>query len=251
MILINKKKTTEEFILQAKEIHGEKYNYSKANYINAKENVIIICSIHGEFLQSPSNHLQGRGCEKCSYEIRAKNNILGIENFTDKAKIVHKNFYNYDSSEYIDSHTKMIITCPIHGDFYQLPTHHLNGHGCQDCNLKRRSGSGHHNYNPLLTEDERIFGRNISHNNGFTYNNWRKSIYEKYNYSCDICLKSHCKINAHHLDGYHWCKERRFDITNGVALCEDCHKEFHLIYGKKNNTESQYIEFRQKLSEFQ
>ena len=52
-------------------------------------------------------------------------------------------------------------------------------------------------------------------------------------------------MNSHHLDGYDWCKERRIDINNGVCLCENCHKEFHKIYGYGNNTKEQYIEFKE------
>lgn len=50
-------------------------------------------------------------------------------------------------------------------------------------------------------------------------------------------------INAHHKDGYHWCKDKRYDINNGVCLCQKCHKEFHSIYGIKNNTEIQWLRF--------
>ena len=60
-----KKKTTEEFIKEAKEINGNKYDYSKVVYVNQLTEVCIICPIHGEFWQKPKNHLKGRGCPKC------------------------------------------------------------------------------------------------------------------------------------------------------------------------------------------
>lgn len=63
-----KKLTTEEFIKKAVEIHGDKYDYSNVHYVNAKTKVKIICTIHGEFLQEPSNHLQGQGCKACRYD---------------------------------------------------------------------------------------------------------------------------------------------------------------------------------------
>ena len=56
---------TAEFIEKAKLIYGEEYNYSKVNYSTNYKNIIIICKYHGEFLQKPSNHLNGSGCYKC------------------------------------------------------------------------------------------------------------------------------------------------------------------------------------------
>jgi hypothetical protein len=58
-------KTTEEFVKQAKKIHGNKYDYSKVDYKSALNKIIIICSLHGEFLQKATSHLSGNGCPKC------------------------------------------------------------------------------------------------------------------------------------------------------------------------------------------
>ena len=65
------KLTTEEFIKRAREVHGDKYDYSKVEYVNALTPVVIICPKHGEFLQRPSHHTDGRGCKKCATEITA------------------------------------------------------------------------------------------------------------------------------------------------------------------------------------
>ena len=67
-----------------------------------------------------------------------------------------------------------------------------------------------------------------------------------WNCKCDCCGKRGGKLESHHKDGYNWCRERRMDTTNGVCLCETCHKEFHKQYGKGNNTEAQYIEFKEE-----
>ena len=58
----NKKKTKEQFIEEAYKVHGNKYDYSKVEYINSKTKVCIICPIHGEFLKTPNKHLLGQGC---------------------------------------------------------------------------------------------------------------------------------------------------------------------------------------------
>lgn len=102
-------------------------------------------------------------------------------------------------------------------------------------------GKNNPNYNHLLTKEERLANRYISE-----YNEWVKNIYSRDNYKCRLC-NSKNKINAHHLDGYHWCKERRFDISNGITLCYNCHINFHKIYGHKNNTERQFNEYEDQL----
>lgn len=60
------KKTRDEFITDAVKIHGEKYDYSKVEYVNAHTKVCIICKKHGEFYQRPNDHLNGEGCPKCN-----------------------------------------------------------------------------------------------------------------------------------------------------------------------------------------
>jgi len=60
-------KTNEDFIKEATILHNGRYNYSKTNYINAFEKVIITCPIHGDFTQKPNGHLSGRGCPVCKY----------------------------------------------------------------------------------------------------------------------------------------------------------------------------------------
>jgi len=62
---MSRKLTTEEFIERAKKIHGDKYDYSEVNYINAKIKVEIICKIHGHFFKNPFDHLSGQGCPLC------------------------------------------------------------------------------------------------------------------------------------------------------------------------------------------
>ena len=56
------KLSTEEFIKRAREVHCDKYNYSKVDYVNSKTKICIICPEHGEFWQTPSMHFYGQGC---------------------------------------------------------------------------------------------------------------------------------------------------------------------------------------------
>ena len=128
------KKTTEEFIIQAKQIHGDKYDYSKVNYQGNKKPIIIICPKHGEFIQTPLYHLQGHGCQKCYYEKGGISRRIGTEKFIEKAKEIHGNKYNYNKVNYVNSKTKVIITCPKHGDFLMTPSKHVSSkQGCPIC----------------------------------------------------------------------------------------------------------------------
>lgn len=132
---MSKKLTTKEFIERAKNVHGDKYDYSKVNYINCEEKVCIICPIHGEFWQIAKTHLKGGGCYLCGIEKVASKKRLGIKTFIEKAKIVHGDKYDYSKTEYLNSQTPIIITCPIHGEFTMRPNDHLQGQGCPKCKL--------------------------------------------------------------------------------------------------------------------
>lgn len=120
--------TTESYIVKAKEKHGNKYDYSIVEYKNTHTKVSIICPVHGIFLQLAGAHLQGVGCPKC-----AKNVPQTTEEFILRAKKVHGDKYTYEHTIYKNNHTKVIITCPKHGDFSILPPHFLKGIGCSLC----------------------------------------------------------------------------------------------------------------------
>ena len=79
-------KITQDFINKAKLIHGDKYDYSKVDYKKSKEKVIIICSEHGEFEQTPKNHLENKSCLKCSVKIKSQNLKLSTQDFINKIK---------------------------------------------------------------------------------------------------------------------------------------------------------------------
>ena len=126
-----KKMTTEDFILKAREVHGDKYNYSKVEFVNLTTKVCIICPEHGEFWQTPSNHLQGKGCRKC----KMPNYNMTTEDFVKKSKEKYGDKYDYSKVNYINSNTKVCIICPTHGEFWKSPMEFLNGSGCPKCSL--------------------------------------------------------------------------------------------------------------------
>ena len=122
------KKSTEEFIEEARKVHGDKYDYSKVNYVTNHTKACIICPEHGEFWQSPLNHLHNHGCPMCS-----KTSKSNTEDFINKSLEINGNKYDYSKTNYVTSHTKVCITCEKHGDFWIFPFDHLRNQGCPKC----------------------------------------------------------------------------------------------------------------------
>lgn len=126
-------KTTTQFIEEAKEVHGDKYDYSKVEYKGGNDKVKIFCQSHGEFLQDPSGHLQGHGCLKCGKREMADKRTKTTEQFIFEANLTHNHRYLYEQSDYVKGTKKIIIGCPIHGKFKQTPNNHIKGQGCSKC----------------------------------------------------------------------------------------------------------------------
>lgn len=121
------RKTLEEFIKDAQVVHGNKYNYSKVIYVNCKEKIIIDCDTHGEFIQSPKEHIKGQGCPKCIGKYKTP------EEYIFESLKVHGDVYDYSRTVYEKRDKKVIIICKVHGEFLQRPYVHLRGDGCAKC----------------------------------------------------------------------------------------------------------------------
>lgn len=137
--LFMRKLTTNKFIEKSLLIHNNKYDYSKVEYKNSHFKVIIICKIHGEFLQKPHTHLNGQGCNICG-----GSKPTTQKEFIIKANQVHDFKYNYSKFIYINNKTKGIIICPKHGEFLQMAISHLLGSNCIKCVNENRGWNNIH-----------------------------------------------------------------------------------------------------------
>lgn len=132
-----KKKTREQFIKDAKKVHGDKYDYSKVEYKGCRNKVCIICPKHGEFWQKPSLHLGGMGCLKCGNENKLHPKKYTTDKWIKKAKEVHRDKYDYSKVEYVSPYDYVTIICPKHGEFLQKAYYHLSGNGCPKCGYEK------------------------------------------------------------------------------------------------------------------
>lgn len=139
MLIYMKKKSQKQFIEEVERKFPNMYDLSKVQYINSRTKVTLICNKCGyEWLVIPGNLLSLKHeCPKCNrkrknYYTKLRNQ-KGLE-FIENSNIIHRNKYLYNKVNYVNCYTKVTITCPIHGDFEQSPSHHLQGEGCPICN---------------------------------------------------------------------------------------------------------------------
>lgn len=125
---MGKAHTTEQFVTDAKKVHGDRYNYNKVVYIRNSSKVVVICKIHGEFSIRPTNHLKGYGCPSCG-----KRSMRSTGSFIENARKIHGDKYDYSRVIYIKASSKVEIICPIHGSFWQKASSHTSGTGCPGC----------------------------------------------------------------------------------------------------------------------
>lgn len=225
-----RKLTKEEFIAKAREVHGDRYDYSLVEYINNHTKVKIICSEHGIFEQNPGHHLLGYNCPKCKSQKNRERCIMGINLFIDKANVVHNNKYNYSKVEYINSQTKICIICPIHGEFWQQPDSHLQGHGCPYCNFDKISGANRSDTDSFIAKAKEKHG-------------------DRYDYSLVNYVNSHKKIRI-------ICKRHGVFIqtpTNhlcgcGCPKCKESHGEIAIKEYLKNKMIEHYCQYKINLS---
>lgn len=219
----NVKKTREEFVLEAKKVHQNKYDYSLVEYINGKTNVKIICPEHGVFEKTPVKHtLRKEGCHQCALFNRANINRKSTDDFIKKSKKVHGNKYDYSEVDYKGSTIKVKITCPIHGLFEKLPSNHFKGQGCPKCLIII-------SHNKSNTED---FIKKSKEKHGDLYD-YSLTNYVKANKKVEIICKKHgsfMQTPQSHLSGRGCDKcggSKKLEYENILKRFNEIHNNFY------------------------
>lgn len=124
------KLTQEDFLVKAKAIHNDSYDYGKVEFKGVIQPVIITCRKHGDFTQRAQSHLSGNGCKVCFQE----RNRSTTEQFIEAAKQIHGDNYDYSRVKYTGNKNPVEIICPTHGSFWQKPNTHTSSRtGCRFC----------------------------------------------------------------------------------------------------------------------
>lgn len=239
-----KKLTTEEFIEKARLKHGDKYDYSKVDYQGSKVKVCIICPKHGEFWQRPNDILSGMGCPICGGTKK-----MTTEEFIEKAKIVHHNYFSYEKTVYKNSNEKVIVTCPLHGDFEVKANNHLNGVNCKVC---QENGIKH-----MTTKLKLVNKSTKSYSTEEFINKCKQKYGDIYNYDKTIYVNNRTKVCITCLThGDFWITPNHFLSGRGCSKCsrnyqytkQEIIKQFCLVHGDKYDySQSEYISTHKNL----
>ena len=238
-----KKININNFIEKAKKVHGDKYDYSKVEYVNNKTKVCIICPEHGEFWQTPSSHLNGCGCPNCGKNASCKKRKLNTEHFVKKAKQVNNDKYNYSKVKYITTQTKVCIICPEHGEFWQTPAKHLSGQGCPKCGLSKISNCRKSNSIKFVEKAKLI------HNNKYDYS--KVEYFDCKQKVCIICPEhgEFWQKPSYHLSG-HGCPKcgiNKSSIIHRKTTEEFIKESFNIHRNKYDYSKSNYINANTKV----
>jgi hypothetical protein len=203
----NLESRTSEFIEKAIKVHGDKYDYSKVEYEGSHTKVWIKCPEHGNFEQSPTNHLSGNGCHNCAAKYsRGKYRLTTLDTFLKQAKGIHHEKYDYSKVEWKNTYTKITIICPVHGEFKQMPQNHIRLKcGCRKCGrIITKSKLSKYNTNYFVENAIKVHGDKYSYTNSECFNATDKVMIE-----CPTHGKFPQPANQH-LQG-HGCPQCNFD----------------------------------------
>jgi len=186
--------SNDDFIKKAKEVHHEKYIYSKTKYVRYREKIIVTCPIHGDFYVLAGKHLQGNGCAKC-YRERSK---VDSDYFLVKTKSLYSEQYDYSKVKYQGAFRKVEIVCPEHGSFFTTPSNFWRGNGCPTC---QKNKSILKNWEKFLKKFVNIF------ENQYLYH---KAHYRSSHRKIEIVCKKH---------GSFWQTPASHSTGSGCPLC--------------------------------
>ena len=197
------KLTTEEYIIRAKEKWGNKFDYSKTNYINAIRKITIICESGHEFEYNPYSHINNNpnnkgGCDKCA-RLRIKN--IAAEKFLEKAQKKHGKIIDYSNFVWIGREKQNTFTCKIHKDFTQRIGDHLKTEfPCPQCREINRQKKLQEKYKKLTPKMIEKF-KNI-HPNKYSYKKYQyKGRKETSTITCITCRADFEQYTHNHLTG--------------------------------------------------
>lgn len=205
---MTRRKTTQEFIEEAKKVHGNKYDYSETKYINSTTKVKIKCNkCNTIFEQLPNNHLHGKGCNICGQLRVHQKRLKTTEDFISIAKTLNKNKYDFSEFKYKGAKVKGKVWCNTCKEFfYTTPSNFLKGRGCPKCAIKSRATKKASTTEEFIERAKKIHGNKYDYSK-VQYVNSNTLILIK----CNHCNKFFTQKPHKHLigQGCPFCRNNR------------------------------------------
>lgn len=257
-------KDTQDFIQTSKQVHGDRYDYSKTEYNGIKNKVVITCAIHGDFRQPAHYHLKGKNCFQCAADDRGKNKRKGFEAFKQEAIKIHNGIYSYKEQEYKDNKTSIIVTCSKHGDWTTTANNHISKKsGCPICHFENGAYNYKHRcYNPefaskdgclyllKLTKDGESFGKvGVSINYNLRFRNFINKGFEVQEIDAWKLTAGETSILEETILDYIWKEGLRFMPSSKFDGSTECFnldyvneiiEVFHINHPRKRCEEETY-----------
>lgn len=235
-----RKLTNDEFVIKLKDIQPNIVPLE--SYVNTHTIIKCQCLKHKKICYStPKRLLNGHCCCKECVSEEKRNRLLRThDDFLQELQ--DRNIDVVPLERYKGNSVKMLFRCSC-GDLWETtPERVLLGNHCKKCGYRNLRGANNHFYNSRLSDEDR---RDANHRfRNPLYKQFVMDCFARDDYTCQITgKKSNGDIVVHHINGYNWDVENRTNIENGITLNKDIHNEFHKIYGKGNNTKSQFVEF--------
>ncbi|MBO6181799.1 hypothetical protein J6O86_08960 [bacterium] len=151
--------TTETFIERLKELYGDKFGYEKVNYNGAYQKITLVCPVHGDFDVRACIAARGdANCKKCSNKQKSENSRIPFSEIIERIHEMHPEYIIDKNQIYKNTHTKIKVICPIHGEFLMKPFNIFQGQGCPKCGREKIYSSLRYNKNWLLEKNKEIHG---------------------------------------------------------------------------------------------
>lgn len=191
---------TDSFIAKAKNIWGNKYDYSKTDFKKLKGSICITCPTHGDFFIQAEAHLKTTGSDSCPHCRTENRHVKRLAAFIEQSKAIWGDQFSYDKTNYTNMSQKCSFTCKKHGDFEQYPNSHLAGYtGCVHCRNEQKKSN-------VIPKDEFVKKAKAVWGDRYDYCN---SVYLGSNKKITIVCREHGEFTqtaSHHTQGYEGCK---------------------------------------------
>lgn len=208
-------------------------------YVRAKEKLKYVCSCGNASEISYEKFSKGQRCYSC------RNTKLGAQkrhSYDYVKKVFEDGGCELLSKRYLHGKEKLSYKCNCGREALITFNKFNAGQRCRFCGFEssaeKQSGSNSPNWIDGRSQDQRYKDRSYPE-----YKKWRRDVFYRDDFTCQYCDEKGGNIHAHHIESFANNEHLRTEISNGITLCEGCHKEYHTAFGRNNANSNDFNDF--------